>query len=155
MKPATKSIECPHCGGGVSKGYAVRALAMLAKSDGVDIGDDLESLIDEDLSKGVKKRKGGVSGPTNYAGNEHAATRGPHKMGKVHSSTRGGRGEGVQRHNTPTNYTTEGRKSLFPYVEQYKAVEYLTAEPVEEGVQAELARNLRADLESATGEATR
>lgn len=158
MKPSlANSIPCPCCGEGMSKAYVVKALGLLAKAEGIDLDDELSQFVDEDE---VEKSKKEAS-----VGNKTASHRGA-KPGKFHSSSRGkGAGPGVQRKNTPTNPTTEEgmgvSKSFAVTIGQPQLVEYVngTDEVVAKGIgdgshHMPSARNMRAEQELATGEAT-
>lgn len=146
-------IECPYCGEGLTKEYAVKSLQVLAKSEGHDFDEELEQVAagDDETEKAMKVFKPGVkkppmampkvrqmgksvvfdfedeesaqkavdeymtdmekatpSGPTNHVGNKVDSHRGPHKPGKMHHSSRAHSGPDVQRHEHPTNPTTEG-----------------------------------------------
>jgi len=108
FKPIGKSFPCPHCDEGISKLYAVKALTMIAKSEGLDLEDDLHALLnDVEKADPSCKSTSPVKGETGYVGNKKISTAGSKKKGHL-SSTRGhGTGQEVQRHNTPTNPTSE------------------------------------------------
>ena len=162
-----KSIECPHCNEGISKGYAIQALAILAKSEGIDIGEELEALagLSEEAEVDGNEAEKAVSGKRNPVGNKEASNRGK-APGSFTSSARGkGTGESVQRTNKPTNPVTEGgmKKSLnLPIViGDAQLVQYrdggdeVLAKSIEDDVLGEEAhRNLRMEHELATGEHT-
>ena len=88
-----RSIECPHCGGGMSKGYAVSALKILAKSEGYDFDNELDGLDDPDATKGTAADVG-------IHANAH---RGP-KPGKMATGVRPGGKQKVDR-KVPSNKT--------------------------------------------------
>lgn len=172
-------IECPHCKETLSKEYTVKALSLLAKSEGHDFDEELEALaegevddgLDEEVEqedtgeaeKGVKRgKKAGVSGPTNYAGNKTASHRGQ-APGTFHSSSRARSGEPVQRTNHPTNPVTEGgvKKSInVPVIiGEPRLVEYgygedaSIAKSIEEGTaHVPSMRNLQMEQELANGD---
>lgn len=150
------NIECPHCGEGISRGYAVKSLVMIAKSEGNDhLSDELQSLDEPDTEKAV-------TGPTNYAGNKVASHRGK-APGSTADHPRAGKKK-VERANKPTNPVSEDgmAKSLFPcHVGQPQIVSYgygddqIVSKGVEDGsLDVGPARNFRAEREAATGEHT-
>ena len=151
----SKSIECPHCEGDISKGYAIKALAILAKSEGIDIGEELETLAglgEPDAEKGD-------------VGNKRASHRGK-APGAMHSSSRAnGTGRVERTQASKKNKLNSGgvRKSLnLPIiVGEAQLVDYghgaddVIAKGIEAGnLHTPVARNLRAEVELATGEAT-
>ena len=152
MKTTT---ECPHCGEGISKGYAIKALAILAKSEGIDIGEELEMLAGLDNPDEQKAMD---------VGNKVASHRGK-APGSFTSSARAGGKKGVDRANKPTDPTKEGgiKKSLnlpvivgdAQLVSYTDASDGVIAKSIEEGnLHTPVARNLRAEKEAITGEKT-
>jgi hypothetical protein len=154
----SKGVPCPHCKKEISKAYAVKALVVLAKSEGQDLSDELAALAGELDESDVEKGRKGVD-----VGNKVDSHRGPHKPGKMHSSSRGsGTGQAVQRENSPANKIAQGggmRKSLFPaIIGQPQLVEYVTGndEEVSKGIQdgthhVPPARNLQMEQAEAQG----
>ena len=152
------SIACPHCQGGISKSYAVKALALLAKSEGLDLDAELEALLENDVEKG------GPKGPTHYLGNKEDPTAGTSVSKKKILHSHRGRGDtGAQRHQTPTNPVTEVAKSLTlpvivgePQMVEYSyGMDSAIAEDIQKGLcHMPPARNLRAESEEATGVST-
>jgi len=167
-------ITCPHCEGRITKGYTIKALAMLAKSEGQDLTEELDALaaegfeeaglVDEDMpvdGSGVDKGKRSGSD----VGNKTASHRGK-APGAMHSSSRSGGKQSVDRTQKPTNPVTEGggvKKSLnMPVIEgDAQLVRYVDngdatiAKAIEGGnLHTPPARNLRAERELATGEPT-
>lgn len=156
----SKSVECPHCGEGLSREYVVKALSILAKSEGLDLDEELESLLSDES---VVKSKGKKKGMAAELGNRMDDHRGPHKAGKMHHSSRGrGDGPGVQRGGPrPKNPTVEdGMSKSFPVIiGQPQLVEYVMgaddtiAKGIQDGShQVQTSRNLRmeqgADIEN-------
>jgi hypothetical protein len=156
-----KSLPCPHCQGEISKMYAVKALAIMAKSEGLDLDEELEALLSK--SEPTSGKGSSVKGPTNYVGNKTENTAGDKKKGHLSSSRT--KGEPVQRKQSPTNFASEEgmEKSLkLPViVGQPSVVEYSMGmdSVISESIQKGLAhmppmRNIRAEIEEATGEST-
>lgn len=158
--PIGKSIECPHCGESISKGYAVKALSILAKADGYDLDEELESfLTDEEMADEVEAEKGIA-----VKDNKVQSHRGPHKPGKLHHSSRAPSGEEVERKHRPTNPVNEkgmAKSISFPLVDRVSLVEYtdgtdqVVAKSIADGTNhVPSARNLRAEREIITGKPT-
>lgn len=166
-------ITCPHCEGRISKSFAIKALAMLAKSEGHDLNDELEALaaegfeeaglVDEADADDVEAEKA-VTGRRNPVGNKTASHRGKAPGSFVAHPRTGGK-QGVDRKNKPTNPVNEGgmAKSLnLPIIEgDAQIVTYsdgsdqAVAKAIETGnMHVPVARNLRAERETATGEIT-
>lgn len=152
----SKGIECPHCHEDISRQFAVKSLAMLAKSEGAELSEELEALAGEDeeiegdepeVEKGMSKK----------VGNKMDSHRGPHKAGKMHSSSRGkGTGETVQKKPKPGNMVTEKSLRLPVQVGQPQLVEYTSggdafvAKGIQDGTHhVPPARNLRKEREEA------
>ena len=139
-----RGIECPHCGGGLSKGYAVQALKILAKSEGHNFDDELDGLDDPDAAKA-------------HPDMPIDTHRGPHKPGKLHQSSRPGKGQPVvERKNKPTSPTI-GKSLNLPILDgPAQIVQYTNdadvplSKSIEEGgLHVPPARNMRAEREMA------
>lgn len=158
MKPAfARSIECPHCGEGISSEFAVKALSIMAKSEGLDFDEELEDLIgdvaEDDVEKGGRKPKKGI-------GNKADDSRGPHKAGKVlHSARSKGTGKEVQRENTPKSPLTKSFPVVAPstvrFVDYVNGNDELVAKSISEGTNhVPSARNMAMEHAAAQEEAT-